>query len=151
MENLPAANFPLIFRSVSRPSLTREKKKGDHKMDEIELYHKRNSEKFDELYPELEDIEIYYDRHDRYASEGTKTHTPRKKQGFIDGKYVECSDKMCRDKYNLYGHIASAIKENKNEIEIRNFGKERLDSNCERTTSFWVKLIYKKINDIPLH
>ena len=40
------------------------------KMGQIEDYHKRNSEMFIKLYPELIDIEIYYARHNRYGDKG---------------------------------------------------------------------------------
>lgn len=118
-------------------------------MDQIEEYHKRNAKIFIELYPELKDIEIYYARHDRYNDKGHRTSMPMPKEGLLEGKYVRCSDEDCTGKYNLEGHIRNAISANSKEIEIINKnceGKLRgspRDRYCERTTSFWIKLVYR--------
>jgi hypothetical protein len=117
-------------------------------MDQIKEYHKQNAEMFNKLYPELQDIEIYYSRHDRYNDKGHKSITPIPKEGFLEGKYVRCSDENCTGKYNLSGYIKTAIESNSKEIEIKNNncdGKLRgsRERYCERATSFWIKLIYK--------
>lgn len=103
---------------------------------------------FINLYPELKNIEIYYARHDRYGDKGYKSVTPIPKEGFLEGKYVECSDGNCTGKYNLFGYIKNGIESKSKEIEIININcggqirgpRERY---CERATSFWIKLIYK--------
>lgn len=117
-------------------------------MDQIKEYHKRNAKMFNKLYPELQDIEIYYSRHNCYNDKGYKSIAPIPKEGLFEGKYIKCSDENCTGKYTLSDHIKTAIDHNLKDIEIKNNncdGKLRgaRERYCERATSFWIKLVYK--------
>ena len=111
-------------------------------MDQIEEYHKRNAEIFDKLYPELNDIAIYYSRHDRYNDKGHKSITPIPKKGFLEGKYVRCSDENCTGKYDLSGYIKTAIESNLKEMG-------RKPDQLTQTYPFTVQ--FQPDESIPIH
>ena len=122
-------------------------------MNHIDEYHRRNSDMFNKLFPELEDIEIfYYDRRGPGDS-GIKNVMPMPKQGVMDGRYIQCSKDNCTGKHDLFPLIKSAIRKNIVETKPESLfcsgnllspKKTKSYGDCRKSISITMKLIYRK-------
>lgn len=122
-------------------------------MSNIDEYHRRNSDMFNKLFPELEGIEIfYYDRRGPGDS-GTKHVMPMLKGGLMDGRYIQCSKDNCTGKHDLFPLIKSAIENNAVETEPESLfcngnllspKKVKSYGGCRKSINITIKPIYRE-------
>lgn len=113
--------------------------------------HNQNATRFDNLYPELEDIEYSYTTSGHSLS--YCAHNKMNKPSLDGGMYIKCCNERCTSKYNLYELIQNMIEQKSNEI-INHYlycesplyspkGKKRYPYDCDNQIVLNIKLIFK--------